>query len=188
MKKVIASFTFFGVPVQVRRSMLVGTAILTILLTAAAIWLTELTPLDALIAGILATILHWISDLLHQYGHAFAAKQVGHPMNGLRMDWVLVFSRYPKNEPELAPQIHIVRALGGPAISALVTVAALLLALVLVPMGGMAQFLATWFLALNFFIFTVGALLPPVYLPFFCNDGGAIWHWLQVQREQESRY
>ncbi|MCA9915235.1 MAG: hypothetical protein KC496_17900 [Anaerolineae bacterium] len=186
MKKEWFSFTFFGVPVLVRRSALVGSAILLILLTAAAVAFTALTPLDALIAGILATLLHWLGDLVHQYGHAMMAKRVGHPMRGLILAWVLVFSHYPRNEPEIAPELHMQRAIGGPIASAIVAAVAGLLALWMVPMGGMAAFLAWFFLLENLVVFAIGGLFPPVYLPFFCNDGGSILHWWQIRRKQKT--
>jgi len=97
---------------------------------------------------------------VHDVGHNSAARSTGHPMTGTRLGFLLVLGAwlYPADEPELPPEVHIRRALGGPAGSAVFTVIIGILALVLAgtSIGWMAM---VWFLD-NLLIFTLGPFLP----------------------------
>ncbi len=73
------------------------------------------SPRGCLATGRLATAAHWILDVIHQLGYAWAASHAGYPMIGIRRWWVLSICLYPNNEPELPKRIHMQRALGGPA-------------------------------------------------------------------------
>jgi hypothetical protein len=80
-------------------------------------------------------------------------------MIGVRFLGPLATSVYPHDEPELAPAVHVRRALGGPAGSAVLTVVAGILWLLL---GGVHT--VNWILLLffldNLLVFTLGAFLP----------------------------
>lgn len=173
MNKTIFRFKFFDMPVSFTRSAQYGTLILVIICTILALFFTDLTPLDALIAGILATVIHWLSDFFHQYGHFFAAKMVGKPSIGLRTWWVLGTTRYPQDEGELLPQTHIRRAIGGPMMSLIVLILFLLLGAFFWSMGGMLQFLIAWGIFINLAVFTVGALIP-LTIGGFNTDGATL--------------
>jgi hypothetical protein len=127
-----------------------------------------LRPGAALAGGLLATALHFVSELWHQGGHARAAASTGYPMTGVRLWGVLGTSLYPPDEPELPGELHVVRALGGPRASAPLAAAAGLVALATRPIGGVAHMVSTLFALENLLIFSFGALLP---LPFMETDG-----------------
>lgn len=125
---------------------------------------------QAMITGFMAVLLHWLSDLIHHLGHAFAARQTGYPMRGVHFWGVLGTSLYPRDEPPLPAETHIRRALGGPIASTLLALTAAVLQLARRP-AGMARDLALW-AVLDNLILGVGALLP---LPM--TDGGTLRAW-----------
>ena len=128
----------------------------------------------AIVGGVALAYLHWLSELVHHLGHNAAARRAGHPMTGIRLGFLLVLSIsvYPPDEPTLAPEVHIRRALGGPAASALLTVVIGLLALVFAG-GGIGWVLLVWFLD-NLLVFTLGSLLPLGF-----TDGTTLLHYLR---------
>ncbi|MBI4672519.1 MAG: hypothetical protein HY741_12750 [Chloroflexi bacterium] len=129
----------------------------------------SLTLLESLCAALVCACLHWLSEMLHQLGHAGAARGTGYPMRGILFVHVLAFSLYPRDEPELSGRIHVRRALGGPMVSFVVTVIALLILLAAQTVGGMFYWIAAFFFFDNLLVFTLGAFLP---LPF--TDGGTL--------------
>jgi hypothetical protein len=176
MEQEIFKFKFGNMPVSVLRSAAIGSLILMISLSIAALFLTSLTALDVIIIGIIGTLLHWLGELIHQYGHFFAAKRVGHPSTGVELWWLLGSTRYPANEGKLLPQIHIRRALGGPIASAIFSVIITIISFVwLRGVSEASDFLAVWMMLENWLIFTIGALFPPISIGFFSNDGATIW-------------
>ncbi|HTP10251.1 MAG TPA: hypothetical protein VMP08_18485, partial [Anaerolineae bacterium] len=86
---------------------------------------------SALLGGLIVVVLHWFTDLVHQLGHAWAARRTGYPMIGIRFGTygVLSTSLYPPDEPPLPARIHIRRAIGGPIFSAWLTSIAFLIIL-----------------------------------------------------------
>lgn len=129
-------------------------------------------PWLAATGGILATIIHYFSELWHQLGHARAAEQTGFPMKGMTFVGPLAFSVYPKEEGLLSPDTHILRALGGPIFSFFLTLALGIVALLFRPIGGLPLFLVVFSFLDNLLVFTIGALLP---LDF--TDGGTLLTW-----------
>ena len=77
--------------------------------------LFRLKPGAATVGGLLAAALHFIAEMWHQLGHARAAEESGYPMEGVHLWGVLGTSMYPDDEPELPAEVHVARALGGPA-------------------------------------------------------------------------
>jgi len=134
---------------------------------------------SALVGGVVVALAHWVSEVVHDVGHNSAARSTGHPMTGTRLGFLLVLGAwlYRADEPELPPEVHIRRALGGPAGSAVFTVIIGILALVLAgtSIGWMAM---VWFLD-NLLIFTLGAFLP---LGFY--DGSTILHWMSKRGQR----
>lgn len=183
MNKTIFRFNFFDMPVSVPRSAQIGILILVIICTALAVYFTDLTPLDSLIAGILATVIHWLSDFLHQYGHFMAAKWSGKPSSGLRLWWILGTIRYPRDEGDLPPALHIRRAIGGPVMSMLVLIVFLLLWNMVGSYSPMAGFLLAWGIFVQLVVFTLGALTP-VSIGNFNTDGATILKALLEMRRQ----
>lgn len=176
--KTILDFNFLGMRVTADRTVLYGSAVIFLIAAGLAYFLAKLTVLDSIFAGILATLLHWLGEIIHQYGHFLAAKAVGHPMNGLRLWTVLGMSLYPKDEGELPAGIHIRRALGGPAISFVVLLIGIALWYFVGSFSPMLNFLLLWIIGEQILIYAGGALLP-INFSWLTVDGGTILYWLR---------
>ena len=153
---------------------IVGSVLLFVILSVVAIGILQLPVGIALIGSFAAVILHWASDIAHHLGHARAARKTGYPMSGIRLGtWaILGTSLYPDDEPELPANIHIRRALGGPAGSLLVSLIAAGIALLLYNLGGILWWLAIFFFLDNLIMFTMGAFLPLGF-----TDGSTLLQW-----------
>lgn len=126
----------------------------------------------ALLAGLLATVIHWLSEVWHHLGHWLAGKRLGYPMNGLTFVYAFALGRYPKDEPALPAEIHIQRALGGPIASLLLAALSAAWAYALWSPGGMAAHLAVFTFLDNLLVFTLGAFLPLGF-----TDGSTLLYW-----------
>jgi hypothetical protein len=152
-------------------SAIVGSALLWVALGTIGLWLGA--PVGAAIGGgLLAVLLHWGSDIVHQLGHARAARATGHPMIGIRLWWLLTASVYPRDEGPLPAAVHIRRALGGPIASLLLTLLAGAVALALRSAGGVPLWLALFVFLDNLLVLTLGALLPLGF-----TDGSTLLRW-----------
>lgn len=160
-----------GLPLAAEPSAAVGTVLLWALLSAIGVWLLNLSPGEAIAAGLAATLLHWVSVVGHQLGHAWAARRTGHPMTGTVLWGVLSRSLYPPDEPPLPGPVHIQRALGGPKASLLITVVAGAI-LLLLPQGGTPWWVGFFFFLDNLLTFTLGSFLPLGF-----TDGSTILEW-----------
>ncbi len=158
-----------GLEISAKRSAFIAFVLIWLGLSSIGLFVLHLSFLEAFVSGFVIACLHYASELIHQLGHAGAARNTGYPMRGIRFVHVLAFSLYPKDEPELSGRIHIRRALGGPHISFLVTVIALLILLVAQNVGVMFYWIALCFFLDNLLVFTLGALLPLSF-----TDGGTI--------------
>jgi hypothetical protein len=134
-------------------------------------------PWAAATAGILATLIHYLSELWHQVGHAGAAQQTGFPMQGMTYVGPLGISDYPQDEGLLPAEMHIQRALGGPIFSFLLALVAGIVALLLRPLGGWPLSMAVFTFIDNLFVYTIGALLPLGF-----TDGASIATWWDQRR------
>jgi len=169
MKRRFSLGRFAGLDLSAGPSVLPGSVAIAALV-AFFFWRSGRPTARALSGGLMAVPLHWLSDLVHNLGHAIAALQTGYPMRGVHFWGVLGMSLYPRDEPPLPAEIHIRRALGGPIASTLLALAAFALRLA-VRAPGMGRDLAL-FLALDNLILGVGALFP---LPM--TDGGTLRTW-----------
>ena len=135
-------------------------------------------PLDAaLLGGVIVVVLHWFSELVHQLGHAWAARRTGYPMIGIRIGFLGVLSTafYPSDEPTLPAKVHIRRALGGPIFSACLSAGAFLVILLTARSADAMLWFVLWFFFLeNLFVMTL-----QVFIPLDFNDGGTIWRWMR---------
>lgn len=78
------------------------------------LWNRPLRTFGALLGvGVSIAGYHAFIQLVHQLGHALAARASGYPMTGIRYDYIFTYSTYPKDEPPLPPNVHIQRSLGG---------------------------------------------------------------------------
>jgi hypothetical protein len=148
-----------------------GFVVLSLILAQVARQWFRLRPSQALACGLLGATGHFFSEFWHQLGHARAARQAGHSMRGIHFWGALAASRYPRDEGELPPEIHIARALGGPKASFILAMVSGVLALLVQPLGGATAFVSSFLAIDNLLIFTLGALTP---LPFFETDGVTI--------------
>jgi hypothetical protein len=153
---------------------IVGSIVLLVLLSGVAIGVLHLPVGQAIAGSLLAVLLHWVSDIVHHMCHAWAARRTGYPMIGIRLGMFafLGSSLYPPDEPALPAAIHIRRALGGPIGSLLLTLAAAVTALVLLPVGGVLFWVALFFFLDNLGVFVIGSLTPMGF-----NDGSTLLHW-----------
>ena len=138
----------------------------------------------ALLAGALSAAMMFVSEWLHQMGHALAARRVGYPMIGIQFHSPLSTSVYPADEPRLPPQTHIRRALGGFWVNLLTGLLLGLLAVYLWPRGGVAAWLAGFSAVYNFFVLGLGALTPIDIPGVLTVDGGTL---LRYWREERAR-
>jgi hypothetical protein len=159
-------------------SAVAGSVLLWIVLAGLALTITPLTPfplttLEAIIAGAFGVLLHWLSELLHQIGHARAARRTGYPMTGVSFWLVLGSSLYPPDEPTLPGSLHVRRALGGPAFSAIVTLIGFIITAIFAALNSPLLFWLALFFALdNLLVFTLGAFLPLGF-----TDGSTLLRW-----------
>lgn len=151
---------------RVRASALLGTILLWVLLSVLAAWWTNLPITWAIATGFAGTIGHWLSEFMHHWGHGWAARRTGHPMSGVEFGTYLLLGKslYPPDEGELPGYVHMQRALGGPAVSMAIGIAAgaflLLLNQPLSDLERAIQFLL-WFLFIDNALFLgLGAFLP----------------------------
>lgn len=162
----------YGLEISATPSALVGFVGVWIVLSALGWFGIRLSPVESIVGGFICACLHWLSELLHHFGHAAAARSVGYPMRGVRFGYLLASSLYPKDEPVLPGKIHIRRALGGPAASFVVTMLALVILLVAQNVGGMWYWIAVWFFLDNLLVFFLGAFLPLGF-----TDGSTLLKW-----------
>jgi hypothetical protein len=182
----VFSFKFGSIPVSVTRSAVIGTVVLVVILTIAALSLTHLTPLNSFIAAIIGTALHWFGCLVHQYGHFVTAKRTGYPATSARLWTILGTVLYPPNEPVLPPGIHIQRALGGPIASLILAViSGVIITVWLWSISEFSRFVSTFVLIDYIGLFAVGSLFPPLTFSFLTTDGGTIWQ--QVRQMQQAK-
>jgi hypothetical protein len=164
--------TVAGLQLSARPSAAAGALGLWALLSSGAVGLLHVPPRQAILGGLVATGLHYTSELVHQFGHATAARWMGYPMTGVQLWGVLSTSVYPADEPILPARIHIGRALGGPAISLLLTGATTAAFVTLSPKDRTARLVGQWLILDNLGTFTLGALMPLGF-----TDGSTLLYW-----------
>jgi hypothetical protein len=157
---------------------MVGSILLLLLLSGIEIGILHSTVGAAIAGSLLAVLLHWVSALAHHLGHAWAARQMGYPMIGIRFGTlgVLATSVYPPDEPALPAKIHIQRALGGPLGSLLFSIVALVITLVFWIINDALGWVGTFFFLDNLLVFTLG-----VFVPLGFTDGSILLQWWNKQ-------
>ncbi len=162
----------FGLKIRVRPMAFIAAMLLWALFSSLGIKQFRVSPRKAMVGGLTAVLLHYLSDLWHHLGHARAAEITGFPMEGVDFWGPLGTSYYPADEPPLAADIHIQRALGGPIASVLLSVAAGLIWLLLRPLGDVYALVAAFTFIDNSLFLTLGAFLPLGF-----TDGSTILRW-----------
>jgi len=166
-----------GLELQASNTAAPGLVILRAAFSGIAIVSFRVSPVSAVAGGLIAAVLHFASEVAHNSGHARAARSTGHPMTGIRLYWVLGTSLYP-DEPSLAPAVHVRRALGGPAASAIVTIVFGALALLMNGGHVSGAWVPTALFFDNLLVFTLGAFLPLGF-----TDGSTLLRWLPRLRD-----
>lgn len=164
--------TIAGVRLYATTSTVVGSVLLSALLSEAAVTRLRASRSEAVVLGVLATLVHWASDIVHHLGHAWVAKRTGYPMVGIRLLAIDGISLYPIDEPALPPNIHIQRALGAPAASLLLSLLALGVAFALRPMGNLPRWVSAFAVLDNLFFMTLGPFLPLGF-----TEGSTLLRW-----------
>src|ERR1700737_5522232 len=162
-----------GLNLTFHNSAIPGTFLMWVLFAGAGHYLFHAGFVAALVGGLIAALLHVCSEVFHQLGHAAAARAPGYPMTGIRLWWMLGSSVYPADEPPLAAGMHIRRALGGPSASALLTLVALALWLLLRAVTPEWSWVGLVFFVDSLVFFTLGSFLPLGF-----TDGSTLLRWL----------
>src|SRR5262245_23237112 len=152
--------TIYGVKITARPSAIVASIALWAVATEGASTFFHASLAAGIVQGLIIVLLHWLSDLLHQLGHAIASRSTGYPMSGLRLWFLLSSGLYPLDEPELPARTHVRRALGGPIMSLIVSVVAGVIALLMRNAGSPYTWIAVFAFLDNLLVFTLGAFLP----------------------------
>ena len=139
-----------------------------------AAWILRLAPGEAALAGLLSAPVMFLSEWVHQWGHARAARRVGYPMTGMHFHSLFSSSLYPPDEPELPARTHIRRALGGFWVNLLLGLLVAPLALYLWPRGGVLGWLAGFTALWNTVGLSFGAFTPIDIPGVFTTDGGTL--------------
>jgi hypothetical protein len=163
----------WGIRFTASQSAVIGSLVLWLGLALLGVVGLHLLTWIALLGGLLGVALHWLSDTGHQLGHAWAARQVGWPMSGLRYFGLLSTSLYPKNEPLLPGRVHIRRALGGPAASLLLALLGVAWVWAAGGSGSLMDWLGRFFLFDNLVVFGLGAFIPLGF-----TDGSTLLEWI----------
>ena len=161
-----------GLSLSVAPSAIAGSALLWAVLGGLVAGLLDVSPVEAVVGGLIGVVLHWLSEFIHQVGHAVAARRTGYPMTGVRFWGVLSTSLYPGDEPALPAAIHIRRALGGPCASLLLALVAAVAAWLLRPVDETPGWIGAFFFLENLLVFGLGALLPLGF-----TDGSTLLEW-----------
>ena len=170
----------YGLQLSASPSVWLGSLALWAVWSVIAVWWFAVPWTSALLPGLLAVLLHWLSDLVHQLGHAWAARRVGHPAIALHFWGIFSTTIYPKDEPDLSAGTHIRRALGGPLFSLGMSVIGMVW-LLLTPAAAPAWRWLAWFFFLDNFVL----LTLQVFLPLGFNDGATISYWMRQSRSSK---
>jgi hypothetical protein len=162
----------FGLTLSADRTALPSAIGMFAVLTLVALLAFQLPLAQATLAGLAALSIHYFSAFWHDAGHAIAARASGHPMIGLRLWTVFATNEYPADEGELPARVHVMRALGGPIASAVLTLVFGALTLF------SSQGSAVWWLMLFGFLDNLLAMTLQAFVPLGFNDGATLWKWI----------
>lgn len=163
-----------GVEVRWAASATAGFVAVFLIMTVVAVMVGNLSLPMALLTGLLCAVAHFfVNDVIHQIGHITASRRTGHPQTGVIFFYIFAGSIYPKDEPELPPQVHIRRALGGPIANLVWTIVLGFVWLAVRDAGAPVQFVAGFAFFDSLLFYTLGALAP-LKIGRFMTDGATI--------------
>ncbi len=158
-------------------SAVVGYLVLWVAFGLVGILVFHRSLLAAVTGGALLSALHALSELLHNVGHATAARRTGHPMTGLRYWGIFGTSVYPADEGRLPAGVHLRRAVGGPIGSLVTAVAAGLLTLGVYLVSSRLAWIPLIFFLDNLLVFVLGNFVPVGF-----NDASTVIRWMGQRR------
>lgn len=166
-----------GMQVDLAPGFYIATVVLLAFFLVMGIALFHRGPANAIFGAFLLVILHWVNETFHNYGHFFAARRTGFPMDGVRLgstEGMGLFgtSVYPDHEGELSAAVHIRRAIGGPASNTALGVVGLIGTFVLLVVGSRFAWVGVVFTVENLLVFGLGNFIPLGF-----NDGTTLFHW-----------
>jgi ABC-type uncharacterized transport system permease subunit len=82
MRQKIFSFRLFGLDIVIEGATLLTFVGLVVVFTVVTSVLA-LSLFEALFAGLVLSLLHYVGSIWHHFGHAFMARRVGYPMVGI---------------------------------------------------------------------------------------------------------
>jgi hypothetical protein len=171
--------SLFGLQISFTPLIFLGIAGIWVALSLVGYFAFDIALGESIFLGFIATILHYVLELIHSLGHAFVAKQVGYPMTEIRFGVYGIYAQtiYPKDEPELDSSIHIRRALGGP-------IANLILSVILfftLPLWTGNWYWVGMFVFLDNLIYVV-----QVFIPLGFNDASTILNELRKKKNKKN--
>lgn len=161
-----------GLPVTARASFFPVRLAFTFILALVARLVFKLSGRKALFFALVAGVLDPLIVLMHQLGHAWAARNVGWPMSGISLWSLFSTCYYPADEPELPPEVHLRRAIGGPLVSFFNGLFVGLVGLRLFPRKGVGRLLAQFYMVNASVVRSIMALGPVSF-----SDGPTIRYW-----------
>ncbi len=174
MGKTIYLGTLAGLDLRARSSIWLAYPALCLALAVIGVFVLGMSLAEALVCAAACGLLHFAGELWHNLGHAAAARCAGHPMIGVTFWGLLAASRYPAEEGQLPPAVHIRRALGGPLGSALLTALAGPAWLALQTAPRPFYWVSLFFFLDNLLVYSLGAFLPLGF-----TDGSTLLYWLR---------
>jgi hypothetical protein len=160
-----------GLTLSARTSSIYGSVLLWAVFTVLG-WLLWADFSIALLFGLLCTLFHWLADLVHQLGHARAARSTGFPMTGVRAWFIFSQSLYPEDEEPLPGSVHTRRALGGPIASILFGAVTGVAAWLVFPISDLVGWALIVMTLDSWLVFGFGAFLPLGF-----TDGSTLLAW-----------
>ncbi len=168
------SMSVFGTRVRVKTIVLANIAILCGGITWLGLyWHPDRGFWPGLLIGFLSAILLLIADFGHALAHIFSARYAGAPM-----DEILISADMPRTiywNNQVSPNVHRMRALGGPIFNMLGLVLSLAI-FGIASSNSIFKELAGWSVVGH------GLLLIMSLLPISIVDGGTILKWTLVER------
>lgn len=169
------SFRVFGTPVRVKPEVLL---LVSGLWAGATVWGLFWHPQrgfwQAVLIGFITMLLLTLADFGHALAHIFSARYAGAPMDEIRVTITqMPHTLYSNNA--VSPDVHRLRALGGPLFNAAMLILSAAL-LAVAPPNSIVWELAAWSTAAH------GLMLIMSLAPVPGVDGGTFLKWTLVAR------
>jgi Zn-dependent protease/predicted transcriptional regulator len=169
--------TILGIPIGVNYSWFIVFALITLSLgTQFSIVYPDWNSAVHYFAGIVTSVLFFLSVLLHEFGHSIAAKQKGINVRAITLfifGGVAQISREPDR-----PMTEFYIAIMGPAVSILLAAFFAAAVLVFSPVSEVATAISRWLARINFILVLFNMI------PGFPLDGGRVFRaivWLYIE-------